>query len=549
MWPAQYPSTEAQALEFRVIQGTPAIQLPQDVLPLLKTARAVKYLDTKLSPDPFWVALTVPKNGNIPTTLELPSRHTTKLACWQGASQSPLGKATMGDTSGIIDAVKAGYAINTDKLDTAQLLVCSIESVGPARIAWNQWNRSDLQVSAREFQRKSGLLDGGILILAMFVLITALINRSGLYLVFAAWLVLNLRMGALSFGWDTQWLGYDIPDTWMMQVRATTTAFYYTTSITLFATLFKEQTSQVGCMALVRVAQWISIPLLALSFMLPLGAFLPYLWVATGLSIAIMSLVLTLILLKTRSPVAMWYGASVSITIAASLFEVLAAALGFKGLIGSFNSVTAAVSSSLLAALAISAQLRQEHDQRLQAQAEREQTFEAMPIGLFTLDLRGKFVAANPALKRMLGPRVLDQGGHNWQRYFSGGAWAQLHNLVHTQNDGEIEFRGRTGLVEGGEANRYLVKATLAGDRIEGSMQNITEKAKATEELLFLVNNDPLTKVLNRRGIEKSLGNAMAELALGKPLALAYLDLDRFRLINDLYGHNAGDEVYATELL
>ena len=543
LWPAQYPVTESQAVEFSVVQGTSAIKTPQDALVLLQNARAVKHLDTKLSPDPFWVALTVPKQGNMPITLELPSRHTTKLACWQGARQSPLGQAIMGDTTGVIESVKAGYAINTEKLDKAELLVCSVESVGPARIAWNQWNRADLQLSAQEFQRKSGLLDGGVLILAMFVLITALINRSGLYLVFAAWLVLNLRMGALSFGWDTQWLGYDIPDTWLLQVRGTTTALYYTTSITLFATLFREQTIIVGCMALVRVAQWISIPLLGLSFALPLGAFLPYLWVATGLSIAIMSLVLTLILIKTRSPVAMWYGASVSITIAASLFEVLAAALGFKGLIGSFNSVTAAVSSSLLAALAISAQLRQEHEQRLQAQAEREHTFEAMPIGLFSLDLRGRFVAANPALKRMLSPRVLEHGGHVWQRYFSGGAWAQLHNLVHTQNDGEIELRGRTGLVEGGDANRYLVKATLARDRIEGSMQNITEKAKATEELLFLVNNDPLTKVLNRRGIEKSLGSAMADLTMGKPLALAYLDLDRFRLINDLYGHNAGDEV------
>ena len=543
MWQAQHQVREPQSIEFSVVRGTPSIQTHTEALVQLQSARTVKYLDTQLSSDPFWIGLTVPAKSSMPVALELPSRHTTKLVCWQGAGANPLGRATMSETTGLIESVKAGYAIETSTLNAAELLVCCIESVGPARIAWNQWNSADLQVSAQEFQRKAGLLDGGILILAVFVLVTALINRSGLYLIFAAWLVLNLRMGALSFGWDTQWLGYDIPDPWLLQVRATTMALYYTTSITLFASLFKDETIKVGGMPLVRIAQWISIPLVALSFALPYNQFLPFLWGSTGLSIAIMGVVLVLILIKTRSSVAMWYGASVAITIAASLFEVLAAALGLKGLIGSFNSVTAAVSSSLLAALAISAQLRQEHQQRLQAQAEREHTFEAMPIGLFSLDLRGHFVAANPALKRMLGTHLLDNGGHVWQRYFSGGAWAQLHNLVHTQNDGEIELRGRTGLVNGGEANRYLVKATLARDRIEGSMQNITEKAKATEELLFLVNNDPLTKVLNRRGIEKSLGSALAELALGKPLALAYLDLDRFRLINDLYGHNAGDEV------
>ena len=71
----------------------------------------------------------------------------------------------------------------------------------------------------------------------------------------------------------------------------------------------------------------------------------------------------------------------------------------------------------------------------------------------------------------------------------------------------------------------------------------MTEKSRATEDLQFMANNDALTKVLNRRGIEKVLNHAMRQLADGRPLALAYLDLDRFKLINDLYGHNAGDEV------
>jgi hypothetical protein len=52
-------------------------------------------------------------------------------------------------------------------------------------------------------------------------------------------------------------------------------------------------------------------------------------------------------------------------------------------------------------------------------------------------------------------------------------------------------------------AARYLVKATLANGKIEGSLQDVTEKSRATEDLNFLANNDPLTKVLNRRGIEK----------------------------------------------
>ncbi len=547
-WKTQFPVIEPEVLSVRVVKTLGNIKTPQDALPLLQNATATKYLDTELSEAPFWLAFTPASRSNAkdkdrPLAVEFPSRHTAKLACWGGPALRSLGKGTLTEETGAIQGIKAGFSLTLTPDLLNQQIVCCVESVGPARLSASLWQTEDLQTSAQEFHRKSGLLDGGILILAVFVLITAVINRSGLYMIFAVWLVINLRMGALSAGWDTQWLGNTIQADWLLRLRLLTTATYYLLSVTLFNAIFKEDLLKVGVRWMMRVPQWSCIPLVLLASLLPYQSYLPFLWILTGLFIAIMVLALTIILIKTRSPAAMWYSASISITLAASLYEVLAAALGFKGLIGSFNSVTAALSSSLLAALAIAAQMRQEHNQRLAAQAELQHTFEVMPIGLFTLDLRGQFLSANPALLRMLGPKVLENGGHSWQRYFVGGAWAQLHNQVHAQKDGELELKGRSQLFESGEVSRFLVKATLAGNRIEGSLQNITEKAKATEELLFLVNNDPLTKVLNRRGIEKALDGAMSELALGKPLALAYLDLDRFRLINELYGHNAGDEV------
>ncbi len=543
VWTTQYVASEPESLDFRVLRTNDA-KAPEQILPLLKNVPAVKYVDTELSETPFWMAFTIAAKGTVkPLTVEFPSRHATKLACWGGAALAPLGNASQVQSTGAIAKIKSGFALNLNAQLLGSEIVCCVESVGPARISAQLWPTGDLQTSAQEFHRKSGLLDGGILILAVFVLITAMINRSALYMIFAAWLMVNLRMGALSAGWDTQWLGNQIPVDWLQRMRAITMAVYYALSVTLFNALFREEMTKVGAAWLLRIAQWSSLPLLALSLAVSYQTFLPVLWVITGLGIGLMLLALTIILVRTRSAVAMWYSASIAITIAASLYEVLAAALGFKGLIGTFNGVTAALSGSLLAALAIAAQMRQEHTQRLAVQAELQHTYEAMPIGLFTLDLRGRFVSANPALLRMLGPKVLENGGHTWQRYFVGGAWSQLHNMLLTQKDGELELRGRSQLFESGEVSRFLVKATLAGDRVEGSLQNITEKAKATEELLFLVNNDPLTKVLNRRGIEKALDHAMSELALGKPLTLAYLDLDRFRLINDLYGHNAGDEV------
>jgi diguanylate cyclase (GGDEF)-like protein len=131
-------------------------------------------------------------------------------------------------------------------------------------------------------------------------------------------------------------------------------------------------------------------------------------------------------------------------------------------------------------------------------------------------------------------------GQQHWRELFEAGTWQKLQEMVrHGQQ--EIEVQGVSA--DGNEPSLFLVKATLANDRIEGSLQDITERSKATATLRFLAEHDPLTGVLNRRGIEITFDNAMRGLAEGHSLALAYLDLDRFKLINDLYGHVAGDEV------
>nr|MDP2192607.1 EAL domain-containing protein [Rhodoferax sp.] len=543
-WEPQYPLAEPQPLEIQVLQGSPKVVEPQQALAQLRERPVAPFHDTRLSELPVWLSFVVPKDVKArPLMVEFPSRHAMEIACWDASTLSPLGSGSRQGTAGGIAAVKAGFALQLGPAVKDTAVLCRTSAIGPARLSVLKWQAPDLQVAAQAFHRKSGLLDGGIVILALFVLITALINRSGLYVLFAAWLVVNLRMGALSAGWDTQWLGNSVPQEWLLHIRAITIAVYYVLSVTLFKTLFRDDLTKVGSLLPLQIMQWTCVPLLLLSVSVTYQSFLPLLWVSTGLSIGVLVFYLTRILMKTRSRVAIWYSASISIALVSSLYEVLAAALGLKGLIGSVNSVTAALSSSLLAALAIAEQMRQERVQHLEVQAELAHTYEAMPIGLFTLDLRGRFISANPALLGMLGPNVLTEGSNAWQQYFTDGAWTRLHHMVYNKNQDEMEIKGRPLLGFTG-SKRFLVKATLARYKIEGSLQDVTEKSRATEDLYFLANHDSLTKVLNRRGIEKALNGAIMKLAEGNALAaMAYLDLDRFKLINDLFGYGAGDEV------
>jgi diguanylate cyclase (GGDEF)-like protein len=545
-WPSHFQPTGARELQFSVVEApvsgnpwTPAIALEQ-----LHARPQVHRHETRLSEAPFWMLLPLSKQllDAEAMSVEFTSRHATDLSCWNAETLQWLGQAGHKGQAGSLEQHKAGFVMRLDMAGQPDALLCTGHFVGPARIYVLAWPDSKLIASSQEFHRKAGLLDGGLIVLALFVLTTALINRRGLYVLFAVWLLINLRMGALSAGWDTQWLGRDVPTDWLPRTRLLTMALYYTLTIVLFRELFRDDLPKVGYQKLLRFAQWTCVPLLLMAATLPYATTLPYIWIATGLNTCVLVFFLGHILYRTRSRVAMWYSASIAITLGASLYEVASAALGIRELIGAVNSVTAALSSSLLASLAIAEQMRQEHQQRLAAQAELEHTFEAMPIGLFTLDLQGRFTSANPALRDMLGAQVLTPGREAWHQYFHEGAWPQLYHLVQTSGSGELELHGRKVLGITGY-KRYLVKAVLARDKIEGSLQDVTEKSRATEELQLMANNDSLTKVLNRRGIERALERALADVGEGRPLALAYLDLDRFKLINDLFGHNAGDEV------
>ena len=69
---------------------------------------------------------------------------------------------------------------------------------------------------------------------------------------------------------------------------------------------------------------------------------------------------------------------------------------------------------------------------------------------------------------------------------------------------------------------------------------------RATQEHATLhsqAHSDPLTKLLNRRGLNTSLTAALQNSAPDKMLAVYLLDLDGFKLVNDQFGHDVGDEL------
>lgn len=95
----------------------------------------------------------------------------------------------------------------------------------------------------------------------------------------------------------------------------------------------------------------------------------------------------------------------------------------------------------------------------------------------------------------------------------------------------------------------YLPDVGPRGD-VEGIYAlgtDVTDSRMTQRHLLTLASTDSLTGLPNRRAFEEILARSISrQRRTGKPLALAFLDVDRFKAINDTHGHAIGDEVLQT---
>jgi len=244
-WRAEYEVGGSTPVQIRVLEDERAALTPDEALSRLARVQPVAHYDTRLSESPFWFAFRA-ETATAPTVIELPSRHAQVTQCWSAPDLRPLGTAERGaESSGEIRPVKAGFAIDPGAQPPG-----AGSSVGP-----RSWARSDrghavpasqLEVSNEKFHRNTGLLDGGLIVLALFVLVTALINREWMYVLFATWLVASLRLGAISAGWDTHWLEKAVPQEWIFPLRKYTVAANYVLTWVLFSTLLKDELKRVG---------------------------------------------------------------------------------------------------------------------------------------------------------------------------------------------------------------------------------------------------------------------------------------------------------------
>ncbi|MBY0409612.1 MAG: diguanylate cyclase, partial [Burkholderiaceae bacterium] len=171
--------------------------------------------------------------------------------------------------------------------------------------------------------------------------------------------------------------------------------------------------------------------------------------------------------------------------------------------------------------------------------------------GVIVTDAQSRILSVNAAFTRLLGyteeellgknPGVLKSGRHD--KAFYEAMWTAIAKTGHWQ--GEIWNRRKNGEVFPEHMSLSAVRDPL-GDvtHYVCVFSDISQDKEHQAQLEYLSHNDPITGLPNRTWFAQQLqGLVQTATASGEYLAVLLLNLDRFKDVNESYGHTTGDEV------
>jgi diguanylate cyclase (GGDEF)-like protein/PAS domain S-box-containing protein len=169
------------------------------------------------------------------------------------------------------------------------------------------------------------------------------------------------------------------------------------------------------------------------------------------------------------------------------------------------------------------------------------------PDAITVHDADGMLTYASPALSRITATDAAELVGTRWDARFHPDDQERVH-AAHARavagDRGTAIVEARVAHAEGGwrwveiRITNLLSDPTVAG--VVTNQRDTTERQRLQRQLQHAADHDPLTGLANRRRFGQVVHD---ELERRRPTAVLFLDLDRFKPVNDRHGHAFGDRL------
>ncbi len=441
------------------------------------------------------------------------------------------------------------------KENQTKRILLRVESTGSLQVPLSIWQKETFLLESRFFQFVYGGFLGVLVIMSIYNIFLYVLIRDWSYLFYAFFALSIAGINSSFDGFSYQWLWPNSPK-WN-QISVISFVSIAGISITLFTRMFLPL-PKTGY-----IKQWVNI-LVFLSLLSGIiSVFSPYRQAAVVSAFATLIVVsgiiiISVAMLKHNPRVARFYLLA-WLTYFIGILLKAASKMGFipYSFISEYSAHIGAISGAILLSLALADRINTERRGKEKAQQQAignlqrfHSLYENALEGIFSFDLKGNLLSANPAFLKVIGIDNFTSFKGDYQNMdgyvLKPTEFSALLRKVKRKGqvvDFETKMLNKQDAELWVNISARLSKNTDTGEsHLEGTLININERKAFEEQLKHLAAHDPLTDFFNRRGFESNAKEKLeAVKSYKESCCLMYMDLDQFKIVNDLCGHTAGD--------